>query len=157
MIPKIITPIGTIPTFPCFIVLGVLSFIGVLHISLNKASNRGKEEEFILLRLVIVGIVAWFFAGLFDAIFKYFEYGTFEWKGIAFYGGLIGAIVSLPILLKGTREKQKTEFSIKEWFELLVLPLVSFHFWGRLGCFFAGCCYGKITDSIFGIVFFGST
>ena len=27
------------------------------------------------------------------------------------------------------------------------------HAFGRIGCFFAGCCYGDYTDSIFGVVF----
>ncbi|MBQ9774151.1 MAG: prolipoprotein diacylglyceryl transferase [Clostridia bacterium] len=153
MIPEIITPYGTIPTFPCFVVLGVLSFILVLHVSLKKAANQSKEEDFIFLRLVVAGIVAWFFAGLFDASFKYFEYGTFEWKGITFYGGLFGAVLCLVVLLYRAREKQKTQFSVQQWFDLLALPLVSFHFFGRLGCFFAGCCYGKITNSGFGVVF----
>ena len=30
------------------------------------------------------------------------------------------------------------------------------HAFGRIGCFFAGCCYGKPTDSIFGVQFPGA-
>lgn len=153
MIPKIITPYGDIPTFPCLIALGVLTFILILHISLRKTSNRGKEEEFIFPRLVITGMVAWVFAGLFDAIFKYFEYGIFEWKGITFYGGLIGAIISLWLLLKQSKKKQRTNISVEEWFQFLTLPLISFHFFGRVGCFFAGCCYGRTTNGCLGVAF----
>ena len=36
----------------------------------------------------------------------------------------------------------------------LVMPAVSFaQGFGRLGCFFAGCCYGRETDSWFSITF----
>jgi phosphatidylglycerol:prolipoprotein diacylglycerol transferase len=31
------------------------------------------------------------------------------------------------------------------------------HGFGRIGCFLAGCCYGKVTDSIFGVTFPGMT
>jgi len=151
MIPTISTSFGKIPTFPIFIVIGVLSFFLVLHISLLKADKREKEEEFILPRLVLCGMVAWFFAGVFDAIFKYFKYGVFEFRGITFYGGLIGAIISICVLLYGTYSNKKTEYRITEWLDILTLPLVSFHFFGRLGCFFGGCCYGKMTNCYFGI------
>jgi phosphatidylglycerol:prolipoprotein diacylglycerol transferase len=33
----------------------------------------------------------------------------------------------------------------------IVAPII--HGFGRLGCFFAGCCYGVPTDSILGVVF----
>ena len=151
MIPIISTPYGEIPTFPIFIVLGVLSFLLVLHISLSKSENRAKEEEFILPRLVCSGMVAWFFAGLFDSTFKYLKYGVFEWKGITFYGGMIGAAISICALLYGTYKKKKTQYRTSEWLNIFTLPLVAFHFFGRLGCFFAGCCYGKTTDGWLGI------
>ncbi len=35
----------------------------------------------------------------------------------------------------------------------LTPPFILFHFCGRIGCFFGGCCYGKATDSCLGIVF----
>lgn len=36
---------------------------------------------------------------------------------------------------------------------LRVVPFVIFHFIGRIGCFLGGCCYGRVTDSIFGVYF----
>ena len=153
MIPWIVTPHGNIPTFPIFITLGIVAFLLTVHISLRNTPERSNEESFIFPRLVIAGAFAWFFAGLFDSLFKFFEYGKFEWKGITFYGGLIGAALSMRILLIPVAGKQKTKISVKEWFQILTLPLVVFHFFGRLGCFFAGCCYGKITTSRIGVVF----
>ena len=35
----------------------------------------------------------------------------------------------------------------------IYLSFIIFHFWGRIGCFFAGCCYGKITESWIGVCF----
>ena len=153
MIPLIVTPYGSIPTFPIFVTMGVLAFIFTLHLCLKNAQNRSKEEEFIIFRLLISAICAWLFAAIFDAFFKYLEYGIFEFKGITFYGGLIGAVISICVLLINTKKNGKTQFSCREWLDKLTLPLLSFHFFGRLGCFFGGCCYGKVTDSPIGVVF----
>ena len=40
----------------------------------------------------------------------------------------------------------------------LVMPAVSFaQGFGRFGCFFAGCCYGRETDAWYGITFHNSS
>ncbi len=56
--------------------------------------------------------------------------------GFVFYGGLIGGAFGLFIYTK--------QFKLKIWEYLdiyaAVLPLG--HAFGRVGCFFAGCCYG---------------
>ena len=71
--------------------------------------------------------------------------------GITFYGGMIGAAVMLYFLLLLT--KKNTHYSKREWFDILTVPFIFFHAFGRLGCFFGGCCYGKYSDSIFAINF----
>ena len=37
--------------------------------------------------------------------------------------------------------------------DILAITTTIVHTIGRIGCFFAGCCYGKPTDTIFGIIF----
>lgn len=59
--------------------------------------------------------------------------------GLVYYGGLIGCVsfycIGLKILFK-------TQYDISLVNSLAVcIPL--FHFFGRLGCLFAGCCYGR--------------
>lgn len=123
----------------------------MIHMLLKKSSDREDEEVFIIPKVIICGISGFFSAAIFDALFKYFEYGTLKISGITFYGGLIGAITILYIQLQFNRKY--THYNIKEWFDLLTLPLIIFHFFGRIGCFFAGCCYGKITESHLGVIF----
>ncbi len=48
---------------------------------------------------------------------------------------------------------KNTEYSVATWFDKLSLPMVVFHFFGRIGCFFGGCCYGRETDSVLGVIF----
>lgn len=56
--------------------------------------------------------------------------------GIVFYGGLIGVMAALKI---GSKIKKHDTRKIFNYFTPS-FPL--FHMWGRIGCFFGGCCYG---------------
>lgn len=69
------------------------------------------------------------------------------WKGgMVFYGGLLGAMVGAYIYV---RIKKLPELKIGD----LCMPFVSLaHSIGRIGCFYNGCCYGRV-DEKFGIIF----
>ncbi len=150
MIPYIITPWGNIPTFIIMICIGIMSFLGTLHMELNK--NSDTEEEIVILPKIIYSmLIGYFFAALFDSIFKFYENKKIVFSGITFYGGLIGGMFSLYVMLFFNREH--TKYSIKEWLDKLTIPFIIFHMWGRLGCFCAGCCYGKETNSFIGVKF----
>ncbi len=58
-------------------------------------------------------------------------------SGGVFYGGLLGAVVALVVLLRRRR--------IAFWtFADMAAPAVALgHAIGRIGCFLAGCCWGK--------------
>lgn len=56
--------------------------------------------------------------------------------GAVFYGGLIGGMIAGSIYLK----KKKLPFNIFSDIVATIIPL--FHFFGRIGCFLVGCCYG---------------
>ncbi len=66
-------------------------------------------------------------------------------SGNVYYGGLFGFLVSLFLLCKiCNRDFNKLTDSIA-----ISIPL--FHSFGRIGCFFAGCCYGIESDLWFAI------
>lgn len=70
--------------------------------------------------------------------------------GFVFYGGLIGGILGIYIYAK----QFKIEFKELILVIIPVVPLV--HAFGRIGCLFAGCCYG-IEYHGFGSVTFHNT
>jgi phosphatidylglycerol:prolipoprotein diacylglycerol transferase len=84
--------------------------------------------------------------------YKYFWAYPLEifkfWKGgLVFYGGLIlGVLVSLWYLKRHDMPVWKTA-------DLLAPSIAIGQSIGRWGCLFAGCCYGKETDAVFGITF----
>ena len=69
------------------------------------------------------------------------------WGGNVFYGGLLGGILAAIIIIK-----KKPQYKYLIDFIAPSIPL--FHFFGRIGCFFAGCCFG--IESAAGITFHNS-
>lgn len=71
-------------------------------------------------------------------------------NGYVVYGGVIGGILTSYIYCKVKKETFVPYFD-------LVMPAVSLaQGFGRIGCLFAGCCYGRETDAWYGIVFHNS-
>ncbi len=67
--------------------------------------------------------------------------------GGVFYGGLIGALAAAVVLL---RRYKLPFFAVAD----VLAPSVALgQFFGRLGCFSAGCCYGRACSSSLGVVF----
>jgi phosphatidylglycerol:prolipoprotein diacylglycerol transferase len=77
------------------------------------------------------------FKKLLNAIYKI-------WGGNIFYGGLLGGILTAIIIIK-----KKPQYKYLLDFVTPSIPL--FHFFGRIGCFLAGCCFG--IESSFGFIF----
>ena len=65
--------------------------------------------------------------------------------GGVFYGGLLGALAAAWVYARA----YKVDFGNVT--DLLLPPLLLFHVFARLGCFFAGCCYGS--EAPWGIAF----
>ncbi len=70
------------------------------------------------------------------------------WKGgLVFYGGFIAAMITGMILLK------KWNMDLWTITDIMAPSIAVGQFLGRIGCFAAGCCYGKICDLPWAIVF----
>lgn len=67
--------------------------------------------------------------------------------GGVFYGGLIAAIVAAFVLLR------RYDLPFLQVADVLAPSVALGHFFGRLGCFSAGCCYGRACSTSLGVVF----
>lgn len=68
-------------------------------------------------------------------------------NGWVVYGGIIGGVLASWVYCR----IKKVDFVA---YLDLVLPAVAFaQGCGRIGCFFAGCCYGRETESVLGITY----
>ena len=70
--------------------------------------------------------------------------------GFVVYGGIIGGILTGYIYCR----IKKMEFL--KYFDIVMPSIALAQAFGRIGCFLAGCCYGKETDAWYGITFHGS-
>ena len=66
-----------------------------------------------------------------------------SFAGFVYYGGFIGSAVGLVIYTGHADSALGHRDHLLDIYAVL-MPL--FHFFGRIGCFFAGCCYGIESD-----------
>lgn len=71
-------------------------------------------------------------------------------SGFVVYGGIITGLAAVMIYCK------KTGKDFLRYFDLLAPSLAIAQGFGRIGCFLAGCCYGRETDCAVSIVFHNS-
>jgi phosphatidylglycerol:prolipoprotein diacylglycerol transferase len=70
------------------------------------------------------------------------------WEGgLVFYGGFIGALAAILFYI---RRQQLPPGVI---FDILAVAAPLGHAIGRIGCFFAGCCYGGVCDLPWAVTF----
>ncbi|NLG02235.1 MAG: prolipoprotein diacylglyceryl transferase [Clostridia bacterium] len=68
-------------------------------------------------------------------------------SGFVVYGGIIGGILAVMIYCR----IKKIYFW--EYFDLMIPSVAIAQGFGRIGCFLAGCCYGRETECAIGIAF----
>ncbi|MCF7875027.1 MAG: prolipoprotein diacylglyceryl transferase [Candidatus Omnitrophica bacterium] len=140
----------TIYTYGFFIFLGVL--FGYL-VSQKRAKESGIDKQQFS-NIFFQTLIAGFIGARIVYIIINWQYFLneplniiFSRSGFVFYGGIIFGILSVFILSK----KHKINFlKITDIFALAI-PLA--HGFGRIGCFFYGCCYGLPAQSFLGIKF----
>lgn len=142
---------------------GICCFVGIsLAICIGLLLAKHKNFEFFdfVLTIIITLVSAFLGAKLmfiivsWESVAYIFQHYSF-WVafqsimqgGFVFYGGLIGGIIGLFITLK----VKKVDFF--EYANIFALALPLGHAFGRLGCFFAGCCYGIEYSGLFSFTY----
>ena len=134
----------SIHTYGLFIAIGFLAGMllarrEALRVSLNP--EKITDLTFYLLIAAIVGSRLFYVFTVPEAFLKNpLEIFKIWNGGLVFFGGFIAALATALIFMK--------KYSLPIWptCDLLAPSLALGHFFGRLGCFFAGCCYGKQCD-----------
>lgn len=137
--------------FDIMFVIGIILGVSVLYLKTKKWEISNKQMDKLIIILGISGIIFYLTASLFDSIFQVLKGNSWEDGGITFLGGAISAIISFSLLFWLLLKEKRHE--LKKYLNVLVLGIVIGHAFGRIGCFCAGCCFGKITDSFLGVIF----
>lgn len=138
---------------------GLMIAIGIICalLMLDKRAKARKFDPNIVYRLSLISLLSGFVgAKLFYCIIEFKAIIDNPWQvlsgsGFVVYGGIISGILAAIIYCKS---KQISFFS---HFDLAVPSIALAQGFGRIGCFLAGCCYGRETNSACGIVFYHSS
>ncbi len=153
MLQELLLPFGLkLQMYGICLALGFLACY-VLARWVSKWSGRNPSDVDTLIMLAAVGGVIGarivFVIQNWERLFADCPLRMFAfWEGgLVFYGGflLAAAIILLYGWLKGEKIRTLADFCV------LFVPLG--HAFGRLGCFFYGCCFGGRTSSALGICF----
>ena len=122
---------------PYLIFNGIGFILGLLLLDKKLKKTFRKEHDRIYIMYVLGIAAGWLGAHIFDVLFKSQAFGH---AGFTFWGGLIfgSAFFSVLFIRYGNRSNLIIALNIG------VMPLVLGHAIGRIGCYFSGCCYGKI-------------
>jgi len=135
-----------IGTFGLLVVVSfILSFILVLILA--KKKNYDVSDTFDNLLLILSGgILSALITGLFytDNILKI---NSSYSPTLISWGGFLGGIIVVIIL------KLRWKIEIFKLLDLIIPGYTLALAIGRVGCFFGGCCYGKHTDSSWGVYY----
>jgi len=131
-----------------------MAFLSAIALALREARREGEDASKIL-DLCFYALVAAIIGS--RALYILVNWSTFRhdpieivriWHGgLVFYGGFIAALITglWYIRSKGLPLLKTVD---------IIAPSVAFgQFVGRIGCFFAGCCYGKTCDLPWAVTF----
>ncbi|WP_298845407.1 prolipoprotein diacylglyceryl transferase [Clostridium sp.] len=135
---------------------GLMIMIGILA-ALCLLSYRGKKEQYdddSIWNMAVISIIC----GLIGGKVMYIITDIKEvlqnpsvlkniGNGFVIYGAILGGILGVYIYTK------KKKWNTLRVFDLLVPSLPLAQGFGRIGCFLAGCCYGKVTSLPIGVEF----
>ena len=144
MYPK--TIIGNYVTlYGVCIAIGIVLCIVLLRFLGKKKNIDKKFLDFVELNGYISIAVGFFTSWIFQAFYNFIETGIFTLKntGITFIGGLIGGIATFLIVYFIAKKMGKLTGTITQILPIAPPVITIAHGFGRIGCFFAGCCHGK--------------
>jgi len=130
------------------VVAGILSFLKVQKAGLSIPFEREVDLFFYTVLSALFGSRILFVLINFDFYRKNpLKILDIREGGLVFYGGLLLAMGV------GIVYMYKYRLPVSRLFDLISPFLALGLFFGRIGCFFAGCCYGKETSLPWGVIF----
>jgi phosphatidylglycerol:prolipoprotein diacylglycerol transferase len=148
---------GLFPEFVEIYAYGFFIALGALvafYVTYKKSKKFGIDLD------QLSGLFLWVILAAFvgGKLFYYFEdwstYSSnpakmlkFTKGGFVFYGSLIFAVPTIIIWLK------KNKINVRAFLDNLAFAGPIVHSFGRIGCFMAGCCHGKVCHTKLGVIF----
>lgn len=126
------------------VAVGVLAGLALFSVTAHRRSLTAPLARDFCFWMILAGLIG---SRLFYVVFHWPEFsgdlgGVFAyWRGgLMFQGGVLTALAVSPFFLK--------RYGLKFWptVDVMAPSLALGQAFGRLGCFSAGCCYGRLTS-----------
>ena len=155
----------------CFLVGVIVCFI-FTYLAMRYSGFSASARDVILLIGIFAIIIGLLFGVLVQSIYDFIanpSNGFVITGKMTFLGGLIGGVIVylglyfLYVYVINPRLKEKSFFKsdmnkgVWELLRFVPISITLAHAFGRIGCFFAGCCGGLPTEAWFGVQFPGHT
>lgn len=139
----------TIHSYGLMIGIGILCCVLMAY---YRAPKKGLSKEAIL-DIAIYSVIAGFIGA--KCLYLLVEFKSLLQhplkilgsSGFVVYGGLIAGVLAAIIYCR------KKKYVFMEYFDMAAPSIAMAQGFGRIGCFLAGCCYGRETESFLGVVF----
>lgn len=133
-----------------------LGFLAALGLGLWRGRKLGLNEDVIwgiFFRAIVGGLLGCRLLYYIVELPQILKDPSLLWNfrnGFVVYGGIIGGVLINYIYCR------RKEADFLTYFDLVMPTVALAQGFGRIGCFCAGCCYGRKTDSWYGITFHDS-
>lgn len=141
-----------IPTF--YLMMVVASIVGtyiVYYFCKKEGLSRVVALDVGMIGTITGIIGARIFHIVIEYPWYYLEHPTYTWQiwrgGLVWYGGMIVATFSIIGYLRWRKQP------ILPYLDILAISICAVLFFGRVGCFSVGCCYGQPTHLPWALIF----
>lgn len=140
----------TIYSYGAMIFLGAILAATFTVKQLKKKFNLETDDSLSLISGIIISAIVG------GKVFLYFEdpayynqnpTAIFGNSGFVFYGSLIFALTVVWLFIR------KHKLAVWPFLDIIAITTLIVHFFGRIGCFFAGCCHGIPYDGFLSVIF----
>ena len=138
--------------YSLMIFIGFIAFVVVTILLVEKKEKTERSSVNQLLLVSVGGVVVMALSAmLLNTFFHSLQEKRLVVGGITWLGGVLGGFPATIFFIHKFCPKLRGNALF--YFDLLLPGIVLAHAFGRLGCFFSGCCFGGKTDSFLGIIF----
>jgi len=147
--------LGRFPV-PTYGVMAAVGLLAGLYVVVRLARREGLDPDqawnlgLIAILSALIGAKIWFAAGHWEYYAqdprRFFTLELLQAGGV-FYGGLLAALIACVWYMRVTR------MPVLKTGDVFAPGIALGHAFGRLGCFAAGCCYGRPTDAPWAVTF----
>ncbi len=141
--------------FSAYMLTAIIGYLVIIYV-MFKLAIKNKLDEYHMLYMILFSAIGVLIGGhmlygitnlnlIIDMIKNIGKISTFKelidnltliFGGSVFYGGMLGAVAISYLYVK------RNNLKASEYLSLAVIAIPLFHFFGRIGCFLSGCCYG---------------